>query len=349
LEEWGTRMSSKKKVEAPLRPALIIELFYNTESEIRVFDEAEEALAALQAGEIQVPSDRLGFIRIDERKLTKWQVQSCFKPLPLSQSEVESLYEANEWDGWFEYAFDTDWTELNLKPTNAVLDTGESYSLPIFAYELDGDLVPVYFKAQDSYDDNDGILEQMRTPASYSWSSDGGGAPISWYGGSTLTLVHPNLYLVSTFGDSYDEPIFLKGTSDTEGIVKAIWDWESKDDCEAGIALALLQPLESAFPGEDLKPVVELWNDVSEMLEAALNLTVDEKSQLAAKFLERHGDFYLLSEFCSNPNFEYRSSLLEMFRSASESGIVQFGGSNGLKYDIQNWEDLMESPKGESE
>lgn len=342
-------MSKKKKVEAPLRPALSLELYFNNDSEIRVFEEAEEALAALQAGEIQVPSDRLGLLRIDERKLTKWQVQNYFRPVPLSQSQVESLHQANGWDGCFEYAFDTEWAALGLKPTNSVLDTGGSYHLPIFAYEMDGDIVPIYFKTEYSYDDNDGILEQMRTPASYSWSSDGGGAPISWYGGSTLTLVHPNLYLVTTFGDSYDEPTFLKGYSDIDGVVEAVFDWESKDDCEAGIALALLQPLESAFPGDELKPVVELWNEVSEMVEAELNLTLDEKSKLAAKFLERRGDFYLLSEFCSNPNLEFRDTLLEMFRSAAETGIAQFGGSNGLKWDIQNWEDLVASPPGEAE
>jgi hypothetical protein len=340
---------SSKKGKALIKPALTVGLYRGDEMTWLKYETSEDAIEALKSDKLEIPYGTLGYFYLEESKLSKWQFQEHFRPTVITAEQAEKLYELHEMECVFAYALRADWDSLGIEPTNAVLAVRERKYQPIFSFVIDGNRVPLFFKAEDSYDDNDGILEQMRTPASYSWSSDGGGAPISWYGGSTLTLVHPNLYLVTTFGDSYDEPVFLKGTSDTEGIVKAIWDWESKDDCEAGIALALLQPLESAFPGEDLKPVVELWNDVSEMLEAALNLTVDEKSQLAAKFLERHGDFYLLCEFCSNPNFEYRSSLLEMFRSASESGIVQFGGSNGLKYDIQNWEDLMESPKGESE
>jgi hypothetical protein len=135
--------------------------------------------------------------------------------------------------------------------------------------------------------DLDSELEGLREVAEYTWFSESGGAPISWDGGNSLSVVDESLVWTRQWGDQDEESKFSSLPRTPLSLAGLIADWIISIGAEVPAAFSL-EPFDpkGTLGSED----AEIWRNRFESLNASLgfNLDADVLAHLRRRLARRN-------------------------------------------------------------
>ena len=135
--------------------------------------------------------------------------------------------------------------------------------------------------------DLDSELEGLREVAEYTWFSESGGAPISWDGGNSLSVVDESLVWTRQWGDQDEESKFSRLPRTPLSLAGLIADWIISIGAEVPAAFSL-EPFDpkGTLGSED----AEIWRNRFESLNASLgfNLDADVLAHLGRRLARRN-------------------------------------------------------------
>jgi hypothetical protein len=227
-------------------------------------------------------------------------------PAEIARQWADSDSSLEEWPA--DLSWVPRWAKVNDLRVSAInIGTADEPSLqPVLADEDEGRLVPI------------------REIASSAWHSESGGAPISWDGGSTFSLLAPRLGYESQWGDLVEEWAvgypFVYLREGPAGLGEAVADWVIEINSEVAAAFAL-EPFDVSGVLEDAER--RAWD--SGLAEVGISFVIDvdaETQQSLREFLARKSELYRRTrDGLASPRSGAGQGLARALDEALENGI----------------------------
>lgn len=201
------------------------------------------------------------------------------------------------------------WAQVNNVRVSVInMGTPESPLLrPVLADEGEEQLVPI------------------REIARSGWASESGGAPISWSGGNTLSLLAPGLGYGYAWGDTEEDQVGVYPFTDLpeapEALGEALADWVTETESEVAAALKL-EPLD---PGGVIESAErQTW--IRRQCHVTISFEVDVKAeaqQALRESLARRSELYRRTrDGLASPRSRDGQALAAALDGALDDGIV---------------------------
>lgn len=112
----------------------------------------------------------------------------------------------------------------------------------------------------------------VRELARYAWFSESGGAPISWDGGNSLSMISDGLVIARQWGDMGEESELLRTPRSSRGLAKLVAEWIRSVEIVVPAAVAL----EEFDPRRTLSEnAAKVWDDRFEDVDLSIDLDLD--------------------------------------------------------------------------
>lgn len=136
----------------------------------------------------------------------------------------------------------------------------------LFALQVDRKTVPILVDLDADE------FEGAREVARYTWFSESGGAPISWDGGNSLSVVDESLLWTRQWGDEGEESEFSTLPRTPQSLARLVAGWIES----LGAAVPAAFSLEPFDPNGTLSAAeATLWGERFEGVDASLNFSLD--------------------------------------------------------------------------
>jgi hypothetical protein len=170
----------------------------------------------------------------------------------------------------------------------------------------------------DPYDNPDDWIYGATLLASNTWFSESGGAPISWGGGSSLSLVAPGIYWHRSWGDVDQSSTVKLGGQDSHVVEVARWIQDSELDVQAALMLEAFDPLEQLLPDERQRCEEQL-DELHDTL--VVELQEPDLGALRAALLTTSREYRTAKIAFESPNSSTGRRMREDLEEAATSGI----------------------------
>ncbi|MFW3171755.1 hypothetical protein [Geodermatophilus sp. CPCC 206100] len=185
----------------------------------------------------------------------------------------------------------------------------------------EGRVVPVFL------DDGEALAGDEL--AGYTWSSESGGAPISWNGGAELRRLNGPLGLDHRWGDIETGSSLVELPADSAALAQLIGDWLSGEDGTSLLGAAFAY--EPFDPGGSLSAEDrEEWQHLLNAVDVTVILALDAGTQLLVRqVLERQDDYAALTDALAHPTGRDGQKL--------QRALEKFADHGRVLEDVLNW------------
>jgi hypothetical protein len=178
----------------------------------------------------------------------------------------------------------------------------------------EGRVIPVLL------DDDEGRLAGEEI-AWYSWSSESGGAPVSWNGGAELLRLNGSLGLDHRWGDMETGSSLFEVPQDSEALAELIGDWLCYDEDSLLAAAFAYEPLD---PGGSLSAEDrETWQDLLRAVSVSVTLTLDADTEALVRHVLQRQDYYAaVQDALAHPTGQTGQKLQRALKRFADNGRV---------------------------
>lgn len=178
----------------------------------------------------------------------------------------------------------------------------------------DNHLHPVLF------DRNEGTFVGLDVIAETFWFSEGGGAPISWSGGSRLSRLCPGMLWSEAWGDVRQAAVIVQATGPLQ-MGRAVAEFILADEQQFAAAW-LLEPFDVS---DELDPRESLeWFSLAEEVEMSVTINLESNEELphCRASLQQNPGYAAVAQALAVPKSEQGERLRTKLEGVRESGVL---------------------------